>query len=185
MRWKGLIFVVVLIACVFILGIIFSDSWIESKLEDTGTSFNGARVDIDNLQFSLTQLFIKWDRLQITDPDHTMKNRIETGKCEFDLEFLPLLSKKVIIESFTITDIRTDTDRTEDGAISDDEKFTTPSVFQETADYLKKEVSNVVSPQLSSLKKNANVDSVQTLHSTSTLKCLSNSGKWNAHFHYV
>jgi len=159
-RWKGLIFVVVFISAIFLLGIIFSDSWIESKLEDTGTSFNGARVDIDNLQFSLTQLFIKWDRLQITDPDQTMKNRIETGKCEFDLEFLPLLSNKIIIESFMITDIRTNTDRTEDGAISDDEKFKTPSVFQETADYLKQEVSDVVSPRFSSLKQNANVDSI-------------------------
>ena len=160
MRWKGIIFLAVLTAIIVIIGILFSNIWLEKKIEESGSAINGARVDIDDLEFSLTELFIRWNRLQITDTRNTMKNKIETGKCEFDLEFLPLLSKKLSIESFTITDIRTNTDRAEDGAIDADEKFRVPSFIQETTDYLEKEVSSVVSPQLSSLKKKANVDSI-------------------------
>ena len=160
MRWKGIIFLAGFITCIIIVGILFSNIWLENKIEDTGTSFNGAKVDIDDLEFSIADLFIRWNRLQITDPGNTMMNRIETGKCEFDLEFLPVLSKKISIESFTITDIRTNTERTEDGAIDEDEKMKAPSFLRETSDYLEQEVSSVVSPQLSLLKKNANVDSI-------------------------
>jgi len=159
-RWKGIIFLGVLIALFVVIGILFSDTWLENKIENTGTSLNGARVDIDDLEFSITELFLRWNRLQITDPRNTMMNRIETGKCEFDLEFLPLLSKKIIVESFTITDIRTNTGRTEDGAIEKDEESGEPSFIQKTADYLEEEVSSVVSPQFSSLKKKTNVDSI-------------------------
>jgi uncharacterized protein (TIGR03545 family) len=159
-RWKGIIFIAALAAIILVIGILFSDTWLEKKIEETGTLLNGARIDIDNLEFSLTDLYIRWDRLQVTDPRNTMKNRIEIGKCEFDLEFLPLLSKKVSIESFTLTDIMTNTERTDDGAIDEDEKSIVPSFIQETTDYLEKEVSSVVSPQFSSLKKTANVDSI-------------------------
>jgi len=159
-RWKGIIFIAVFIVLIVVIGVLFSDIWLENEIEKTGTFLNRAKVDIDELEFSVTDLFIKWNRLQITDPKNTMRNRIETGNCEFDLEFLPLLSKKLIIESFSITDIRTDTERTEDGAIDENEKSIAPSFIQETTDYLEGEVSSVVSPQFSSLKKTANVDSI-------------------------
>jgi uncharacterized protein (TIGR03545 family) len=172
-RWKGIIFLAVLTAIILVIGILFSDTWLENKFEDSGTLLNGARVDIDDLEFSLTEMFVRWSRIQITDPKNTMANRIETGRCEFDLEFLPLLSKKIIIESFTITDIQTNTERLEDGAIEEDEKLTVPSFIQETTDYLKNEVSSVANPRFSSLKKNANVDSVmKILDLQSTTKIL-------------
>jgi uncharacterized protein (TIGR03545 family) len=173
-RWKGIIFIGILIVCIFILGILFSNYWLENKIEETGTALNGARVNIDGLEFSITDLFIRWNRLQITDPGNTMKNRIETGKCEFDLEFLPLLSKKVIIESFTVTDIRTNTDRSEDGAIEESEKLEMPSILKETAKQLEKEVSSVVSPRFSSLNKKANVDSIIKILDLKSITQISN-----------
>jgi uncharacterized protein (TIGR03545 family) len=166
-----------LIAFIFILGLLFSDTWIENRIEESATTLNGARVDIDNLELSLSGFFIKWDKLQVTDPGNTMKNRFETGACQFDLEFLPLLSKKVIIESFTVTDIRVDTDRTEDGAIDETEKRKVSSFLKKTSQQLVDEVSSVVSPQISSLKKSANVDSIMKildLKSISKIKHLQN-----------
>jgi uncharacterized protein (TIGR03545 family) len=173
-RWKGIIFLGVLIVIFVVIGVLFSDTWLENKFEKTGTSLNGARVDIDDLEFSIAELYIRWNRLQITDPRNTMTNRIETGKCEFDLEFLPLLSKKIIIESFTITDIRTNTERVEDGAIGEDEKSIVPSFIQETTDYLENEVSSVVSPQFSSLEKKTNVDSIIKILDLQSITKISN-----------
>jgi uncharacterized protein (TIGR03545 family) len=176
-RWKGIIFIIVLISCGLFIGILFSNFWLEKKIEATGTSLNGARVDIDDLEFSLTDLFIRWNRLQITDPRNTMMNRIETGKCEFDLEFFPLLSKKIIVESFTITDIRTNTERSENGAIDEDEKLKIPSFLKETTEYLEGEVSSVATPQFSSLKKQANIDSIIKILDLTSITKISNLQK--------
>ena len=94
MRWKGLIFLVIMIAIVIIFSLLFADTLVEREFESLATMANGAKVEIDNLEISFSELFLRWDRLQITNPQQTMKNRIETGKCELDLEFLPLLSKR-------------------------------------------------------------------------------------------
>jgi uncharacterized protein (TIGR03545 family) len=143
-----------------IIGIIFIDDVVEREIESIATLANGAKVEVDNLEISLTELFIRWDRLQVANPRKAMKNRIETGKCELDFEFIPLLSDKFIVESFTVTDIQTNTDREEDGRLSKEELATQPGFIKNTAQYLEKEVSSLVAPQLNSLKKQANVDSV-------------------------
>ncbi len=160
MRWKGLIFLVIIIAIVIIISILFTDDLVERELESVATMANGAKVEIDNLEISFTDLFIRWDRLQITNPGQTMKNRIETGKCELDFEFIPLLSDKFIVESFAVTDIQINTDREEDGGISREEIAGQPGFVKNTAQYLEEEVSSLIAPQLTSLKKQANVDSV-------------------------
>ena len=162
-RKKGIIFLVVIIALIILCTFLFSDMWLESKIENTATSLNRAKVEIDDLEFSLINLYLRWNRLQITDPKNTMRNRIETGKCEFDLEVLPLLSKKLSVESFSITDIRINTERSEDGAIDTEQEESGPSFIQKAEDYLSKEVSSVVSPQFTSLKKAANVDSIMKI----------------------
>ena len=46
MRWKGLIFLVVLLGIVLALGMIFTDRWLERRLENLGDSIVGAKVDI-------------------------------------------------------------------------------------------------------------------------------------------
>ena len=163
MRWKGIIFLGILIALILILSMIFMDDWLENKIESLSTSLNGAKVEIDNLEISLTGLFIRWDRIQITDPKNTMKNRIETGKCDFDFEVLPLLSKKFIVESFVIKDIRTNTERTIDGALKKTEGKEDNGFIKKTLNQLESEVSSVVSPQLTSLKQKANIDSILSL----------------------
>jgi len=159
-RWKGIILIGILVVLFVIASILFSDRLVENELELFSTDLNGAMVDIDNLEFSITQLYIRWDRLQVTNPKHTMKNKLETGKCEFDLEFLPLLSKKIIIESFSITDVRTSTDREEDGKIEEAAGDRDRGFIMNTIDYLEEEVSSNANPQFSALTKKTNVDSI-------------------------
>lgn len=115
-RYGGIIGLVVVIFLLFAAAYFFTDYWLESKIERTGTEINGALVEVDGLHFSIFSLNLKWDRLQITDPDSTMKNMIETGRTEFNLEFIPLLYGNVIIENIELSDFRTNTDRETDGA---------------------------------------------------------------------
>ena len=121
-RWKGIIFLAVLAGIFILLTIIFTDAWLEHQLESLGTSAVGAKVEIDGFDFSFSGLHIKWERLQVTNPKKTMKNIVETGHCEFNMEFWPLLSKKVIIENVQVSDLQSDTDRETDGALTKEEK---------------------------------------------------------------
>ena len=97
LRKKGVFFLAVLAALILTLSLLFTDSWLESQLEDMGSSIAGARVEIDDLDFSFTSVHLKWQRLQVTDARQPMKNLFETGPCAIDLEFWPLLSKKIVI----------------------------------------------------------------------------------------
>ena len=117
LRKKGVLTLLILAGLFFLLSYFLTDRWLESKLESLGEAIVGAKVEIDNLNFSFTQVLISWDRLQVTDPQKTMQNMFETGTCRFDLEFWPLLSKKIIIEDFRVEDLRTGTPRETDGKL--------------------------------------------------------------------
>ena len=78
-RWKGIIVLAVIIIIFVVLSLLLTDRWLEGQLEDFGSSIVGAKVEIDNLDVSITSLKVGWNRLQVTHPQHTMKNMIETA----------------------------------------------------------------------------------------------------------
>ena len=146
----------------FVLTLIFTDSWLERTIENTASPIVGAKVEIDNLDVSLTDLRIRWDRLQVTNPKKTMTNLFETGNAEFDLEFIPLLSGKYIIESLKLNGIRTNTPRTSDGRLGKTET-SEPGFIGQTIINLSKQVETNVSTEIFSSRQKLNVDSVLRL----------------------
>ena len=162
MRWKGIIFLVILVVVFFIATLIFTDKWLEKSIENTLSPMVGAKVEIDNLDLSLTDLHIKWDRIQVTNPRNTMTNLFETGTTEFDMEFIPLLSGKYIIENIRITDIRTNTPRETDGRLERTED-TKPGFIGQTMINLKEQVERNVGTEFLKAKQKVNVDSILKL----------------------
>lgn len=116
-RKSGVIFLGVVVVIIILLNIFLTDKWLERQLENAGSNIVGAKVEIDNLDFSFLKLRIKWDRIQVTHPKHTMKNMIETGPVEFKLSLSALLKKKFVIENMQVLNIRTFTDRKTDGRL--------------------------------------------------------------------
>ncbi len=162
-RWKGLIFLAALLGLFLVLSLIFTDDWLEGNLESLGASIVGARVDIDDLDLSLAGMRVGWKRLQITHPKHTMRNMIETESCEFDLEFWPLLSKKVIIEDFRITGIQTFTKRETDGKLPEAQRrrqTESPGFISRTTQQLSERVKGNMDQRLFQVKGKLNVDSL-------------------------
>ncbi len=162
MRWKGIIFLVVLIIVFFILTLVFTDTWLEKSIENTASPMVGAKVEIDNLDLSLTDLRIRWDRIQVTNPKNTMTNLFETGSTEFDVEFIPLLSGKYIIENISITNVRTNTPRETDGRLETTEE-TKPGFIGQTIIDLSKEVESNVGAEFLNAKQKVNIDSILKL----------------------
>ena len=161
-RWKGVIALAVLAGLFIVLSLIFTDRWLEHRLEDAGSALVGARVEIDGLDLSLTQARLKWNRLQVTDPKHTMRNLFETGTCELDFEFWPLLSKKIIVENFRISGFKPNTPRTTDGKLPRKAKGKSAAsdFLQKTAHKLQQNIARSSGLPLQSFNKKINTDSL-------------------------
>lgn len=187
-RWKGVIFLAVVVGIFVALSLIFTDRWLENRLEKAGSQIVGARVDIDGLDFSFTGAHLRWKRLQVTDPGHTMRNLFETGKCELNFEFWPLLSKKIIIENFEISDLRTNTPRKTDGKlpVKPKKKSGAPDFFQKATAKLMKNVEKNTHLPLGAFHKKVNTDSLlkilqlQSPHKIDSLQkaLVANYQKW-------
>ena len=166
MRWKGFIFLVVVIAIFVILSIFFIDGWIESGLEAAGEAVVGAKVEIDNLNFSLLSLSIEWDRMQVTDPDQTMTNVIETGRTAFKMNAPALFRKRYVIEEMTLANVRSGTPREYDGALpkkeEPPEKSGEPDAIDKMKANLKHEIDAlpVMNFDLDNIKQKLNLDSL-------------------------
>ena len=127
MRTKGIIFLLVLFGLFLLLFLLLSDRWLERRMESAGSALIGAKVEFDGVDFSFIKLHMKWDSLRVTNPENTWKNIIETQKAEFDLDLLPLFSKKYIIENLEVQGIRFNTARKTDGKLEIKEQLTTES----------------------------------------------------------
>ena len=161
MRWKGIIFLAVLIGIFVVLSLLLRDIWLERQMEKAGTAIVGAKVEIDRLDFSIIGLHMRWDSLQVTNPKNTMKNIFTSGRTDFDLELAPLFKKKVIIENIQMTNVTSGTDRTTDGAVPEKpKKPAKPNFITKTINRLEEDVTTAPAWQLGDFSKKVNVDSI-------------------------
>jgi uncharacterized protein (TIGR03545 family) len=164
MRWKGLIAFIVITGIWIVLTLFFIDRWIESGLEKMGQAITGAKVEIDQLDFRLLDLSIEWQRLQVTNPKHTMENLIETGRTAFRMNLSALLRKRIVIEEMALEQVRSGTQRSSDGALPKrmKKKKTQPGIFDKAKARLQNEIENLPVMQFNpdDWKKKLNLDSL-------------------------
>ncbi|MFZ0389022.1 MAG: TIGR03545 family protein [Calditrichia bacterium] len=129
MRKKGLIFLIILFAVLFLLTFLLTDRWLENRLEEVGSVVWGSKVEFDGVDFGLSDLHMKWDRLQVTNPNNTWHNLFETGPVAFRLQWEPLLEKKIMVEGLVVESLALNTRRKTDGAL--------PKVSENTPFYIK------------------------------------------------
>jgi len=116
MRKGGLI---LLVFVLLIFGGIsfFIDGFIEKELEAKGTESNGALVEFGEFNFSFFKSQLSWTNLQTANPDNPWENTFETGYCELDVEIMPLLARKLIINDMVVNDLLFNTTRDTDGGL--------------------------------------------------------------------
>ena len=159
-RWKGVIFILAVAGLFIVLSLIFTDRWLEAKLEQSAGALVGAKVEIDRLDFSPFSSRLRWQRLQVTDPGNTMRNLIETGECDADLEFWPLFSGKVIIENFQISDLRTGTPHQTDGKLKETSESRKKSFIAKSLERLQKQTSEYTLDRIAAVKQQVSVDAI-------------------------
>ena len=162
-RKKGILSLLILAGVVFLPTLFFTDAWLERRLENLGTSLVGAKVEFDDVDLSLSDMRLSWQRLRVTNPRNTMENMIETGSCALEVEFWPLLSKKVIIETFELSGLQTGTARETDGAVKKEKWISDNSFVGKSIKRLENEMSSAPAFNLSAYGKKVNIDSVVAL----------------------
>ncbi|MBN2282130.1 MAG: TIGR03545 family protein [Candidatus Marinimicrobia bacterium] len=168
MRWKGIIFIIVIIALSAAMYFIFSDHWIETRVEKALSSANGAKVEIDNFRFSIFKLSSGWDKIQVANPEHPMKNLFETGKTSMNMEFMPLIRQKIVIDTLQLTEVKTNTDRTTSGElpkknqkeIKQSEQSDGSGLMNKAGQRLKATGEEYKNIRLESMKSDLNIDSI-------------------------
>ncbi len=144
-RWKGFLPFVLITVGVYVFATYYLDHFLKNSLVKQGTKLNGALVDVDSVTLSFLSSKLEIQDLRVTDPEDLMKNRFEVNELVADLQFLPLLKKKVVIDDVKIERIQWATQRKKPGKVPEawkkewakQEASAGPSLWSQTLDELK------------------------------------------------
>ncbi len=162
MRIKGLIFISVVGVIGFLISWVSIDPIVESEIEYQASVANGALVEIEGFDIDIIDLKIRWDRLQVANPENTMTNTFETGEMELDFLFWPTWWERVIVEDIIFKGFKMDTERETDGyfEIPEQEKNAEPSFVAQLIGDVTSEISRNAQMEFTNVKTNINVDSL-------------------------
>ena len=110
------------VAAMLVLCFYWAAPWIiKQGIERTGTELNGARVDVANVDLSLSPAGLYIYGLQITDAKQPMQNMLELEQAYAELDLFELWGGKVLINDLNIQSLRFGTDRTVSGAVQNED----------------------------------------------------------------
>jgi uncharacterized protein (TIGR03545 family) len=114
-RWKAIGPLLGFLVLLAILWWLFADRIAHETTEDVGTSVLGARVDLRRLRLDLTEGKVAINGLTVGSPFDAMRNLFEADELVANIQVLPLLEKKVVIDRIAATGLRFGTARTTPG----------------------------------------------------------------------
>lgn len=100
-----------------ILWWLFADRIFHETTEDVGTSVLGARVDIRRFHLDLGKGTVEINGLTVGSPFEAMRNLFEAEELVANIQILPLLEKKVVIDRIALNGMRFGTERTTPGFV--------------------------------------------------------------------
>jgi uncharacterized protein (TIGR03545 family) len=105
------------IAIIAALYLLFANTLLKTLAQNALGHASGAEVNIDAVKHSLFPFGLTLTRLQATDNRNPIHNKIDIGMLKGNVNFMPLLSKKLIIDELNVQDVEFDTKRDNAGAI--------------------------------------------------------------------
>ncbi len=116
-RWKAVAPLAVTLVLVAAFWWLFLDTAVERAIEYAGTEIVGARVDVASVEVSLGRGAVAVRGLEVTNPDQPMTNLVQADQIVAQVRVLPLLEKKVVIDTMAVRGVRFGTPRRFSGAI--------------------------------------------------------------------
>ena len=111
-RFSFLIPAAVIISAVFIFTLHHLDDYVKKALISTWELAFGAKVEIVSVKTSFENLGVNISGLKIGDKDDEYKNFADIDNINFKVRFIPLLSKKIIIDNMSVEGLKWNTKRT-------------------------------------------------------------------------
>lgn len=158
-RWKALLPLSVFLLLLSIWTLLFKDPALRWAVERAGSAAVGAKVDLADAHWSLTDGNVTLRGLQVTDPKAPMTNLVEVGDLVLDLGILPALEKKIVVDTIAARGIRFGTPRATSGALPKKDEPEATRLSSEVVEQWKSQV-RVPSLDLSTLQKSVNVDAI-------------------------
>lgn len=135
-RWKALIPLTLLLIALVVGWMLLVDLIARRVVERVGTEIVGAKVELERAHVRLRQGALVLTGLQVTDPAAPMQNLVQAAELVAAISVLPLLEKKVVIDSLAVRGVLFGTPRTTSGAIPQQTSALAP-VLQRVSDWSK------------------------------------------------
>ena len=110
-RWKAVGPLLLFGLVLAILWWLFADGIARRTSEKVGTTVLGARVDIDHLHIDLIGGKIELRGLTLASPQEPMRNLLQADELVADIDVVPLLERKVVIDRLAANGLRFGTPR--------------------------------------------------------------------------
>jgi uncharacterized protein (TIGR03545 family) len=169
-RWKALLPLAVLLLLVVGFAILFLDPSVRRGVEVGGTAAVGAKVDLAKARVGILDGSVRFTGLAVTNPGKPMTNLFEAEEIVFDVDLVPALEGKIVIDTVAARGLRFGTARKTSGAIPRDPspEDGEPSAVRKIVDDWVAQVK-VPPLSLSTLTQTVNVDAISA-ESLATLR---------------
>ena len=114
-RWKAVVPLVLLGLASLAFWLAFGDRIATHTMESVGTTLIGAEVEIERVHLDLWHGRVEIRGLTVASPFEALQNLLQADVLVADVDPLPLLEKKVVIDRLTATGLKFGTPRATDG----------------------------------------------------------------------
>ena len=105
------------ITLVVILYLLFANTLFKSLAQNALGDASGAEVNLESVDHSFFPFGLTLSGLQATDNVNPIRNKVEIALLKADVDFMPLLNKKLIVNELIVQDVEFDTKRANAGAV--------------------------------------------------------------------
>lgn len=133
-RWRAIVPLILLLILLGVAWYLLLERIVRRGVEQAGARVVGAKVDVDAADVRLGDGFVRLRRVQVANPDAPMTNLVEAEEVLADVLVVPLLEKKIVVETLAVRGVRFGTPRETSGAL-DRPSPTTGRIYREVAQW--------------------------------------------------
>lgn len=160
-RWSGFLVFAAVIAVVVGLSYLGVTVFLKNQLETYGSKAWGAKIDIGSLDIGLFPIRVGLNQLDVTDPDHPMKNMVEIGRMGASLNFYHWVAGRTVIEDLRVQGLAFDQPRKTSGALPETEQKKSKTASQ-AGMFESFEVPKILIPDATKILDRTNLKTLQT-----------------------